>query len=339
MPSTTSFDIGFLSLAKDPRHPNRNEDRCITLPGYAYAVIDGVSDKSGLRYQGKTGGQVAGKVIEEVIRHECQTKQPEEIEADWLIRCFVECFQEIHKEMGSTQSIKTDPTTRFGAQLVLALEGQSSFRFIIIGDCGLRINGLDIFFFQNPMDDICSSIRKAVWYHLDSQGVVGTKRNEIARAYTVNGLGSELPDWSEWIDEDALQLLREVAFKDLEHIQEKVDGSDVKKALLGGIRKQSIYMNRIHPLGFPCINGFPIPSDLIKQFDYKTKDIETIELFSDGYFGYPKETQITNWEEHIAQVEIKDPEKIGDYASTKGSYDGCFTDDRTILILHSKKQI
>jgi hypothetical protein len=332
------FDIEVFSQAKDPNKQARNEDRFVILPGFAYAVIDGVSDKTGFRYKGKTGGEVAGRLVEEVIRQANKSKNFEDIEADWLVGCLEKNFQEIYAEIGTTQTTDIHAAMWFGAQLVLALEGQSSFRFIIIGDCGLRINGQEVFLFNNPIDDICTSIRKAVWNYLDTQRVPRTKKNEIARAYTVSGLGSVIPKWSDWIDEDALKILKEITFKDLKHIQTKIDGLIVKKAILGGILEQSLYINRIHPLGFPCINGFPIPRDLVKQFDYKTEDIETIELFSDGYFGYPKGTQIKDWEKYFKHIEFADPEKVGDYASTKGSYDGKFADDRTILILHSKTQ-
>ena len=45
-----------------------------------------------------------------------------------------------------------------------------------------------------------------------------------------------------------------------------------------------------------------------------------------------------DWEKYFKHIEFADPEKVGDYASTKGSYDGKFADDRTVLILHSKTQ-
>ncbi|MBL6945501.1 MAG: hypothetical protein ISR47_02560 [Rhodospirillales bacterium] len=327
------MDIEAFTLAKDPNNPARNEDRYVVVPGRAYAVIDGVSDKTGIRYQGQAGGQLAGQMVEDVVRQVCKNNHPEKIEADRIACLFEERFQKIHEEIGTPQASDVPSNIRFGAQLALVLEGWSFLRFIIIGDSGVRINGREVFSSHHPLDDICSAIRKAVWHYLDAQHVDGTKKNEIARAYAVNGLGAVLPESSDWVDESTLQRLRETAFKNAHQSLEQVDGMMVKKALLGGLREQNLYINRIHPLGYPCINGFPIPPEFIVQFDRNIKDIDTIELFTDGYFGCPEGTRISDWEERHTQIEAKDPEKVGDYASTKGSYNGHFSDDRTVLIL------
>ena len=76
------MDIEAFTLAKDPNNPARNEDRYVVVPGRAYAVIDGVSDKTGIRYQGQAGGQLAGQMVEDVVRQVCKNNHPEKIEAD-----------------------------------------------------------------------------------------------------------------------------------------------------------------------------------------------------------------------------------------------------------------
>lgn len=321
------------TLAKDPNDAARNEDRYVVVPGRAYAVIDGVSDKTGLRYKGLTGGQAAGQAVEDVIREICRIERPETIEADWLSARLQERFRLLHEEIRSSNVSDAPPTTWFGAQLVLALEGRTSFRFIIIGDSGLRLNGCEIFRFHQLLDDICASIRKVVWNHLDARGTPDEAKNEIARAYTVNGLAGVLPQGTAWIDNDSLPGLRERAFKNTARFCNGLDQEIIEKAVLGGLREQNLYVNRIHPLGSPCINGFPIPHEFIMQVDRDIDEIETIELFSDGYFGYPEGTRIADWEDHLARIEALDPEKIGEYASTKGSGNGHFSDDRTVLIL------
>ncbi|MCG8510489.1 MAG: hypothetical protein MI741_14790 [Rhodospirillales bacterium] len=332
------MDVEAFTLAKDPKNPDRNEDRYVIVPGRAYAVIDGVSDKTGLRFKGQAGGQLAGRMVEDVIRQVCEDRKPEEIEADWLTSRLEERFQATLEEIMGSREIDVPPNIRFGAQLVLALEGRSFFRFIIIGDSGLRINGREVFLSHHPLDDICSAIRKAVWHCLDAQAVATPEKNEIARAYTVSGLGSALPKWSNLINEDMLFGLREAAFVDVRRSQESLEELVVRKALLGGLREQNLYINRVHPLGYPCINGFPIPREFIVQFDRGIEDIETIELFSDGYFGCPDGTRISDWEARLANIEATDPEKVRDFASTKGSYNGRFSDDRTVMILRRRTQ-
>ena len=59
--------------------------------------------------------------------------------------------------------------------------------------------------------------------------------------------------------------------------------------------------------------------------------VETIEMYSDGYFSVPSGFGVAAWEEEYRRVEQEDPHKIGRYMSTKGSTDISLTDDRTYL--------
>ena len=327
------MDVEAFTMAKDPKDAARNEDRYLIVPGRAYAVIDGSSDKTGLRHKGRTGGQAASAAVEDVIREVCEIDHPERIEAGWLSDRFRERFEILHEEIRASNGTDAPAAMWSGAQLALALQGPESIRFIVVGDSGVRLNGREIFQFHQPLDDICASIRKAVWNHLDVQGVPSEDKNTIARAYTIGGLAEVLPQWTRWIDEDDLPTLRRMAGEHATRLQADLDRGVLEKAVLGGLREQYLYINRIHPLGAPSINGFPIPRDYIMQVDRDLEEIETIELFTDGYFGCPDGTTIADWEDRIARIESTDPEKIGDHASTKGSANGHFADDRTVLIL------
>ena len=55
--------IEAFSEAKDPARPGANEDALLILPGRAYAVIDGVSDRTGVRYDGMLAGQYASTLV------------------------------------------------------------------------------------------------------------------------------------------------------------------------------------------------------------------------------------------------------------------------------------
>ncbi len=318
------------TAAKDPNDPARNEDRHVVIPGRAYAVIDGVSDKTGFKLDGFTGGQLAGMLIEEVIREACDSGAPERIEVAGLCRQFEQRFQAV---LAGSRDSKIPANIRLGAQLVLALEGPSRFRFIVIGDSGLRINGREVFTTHHEIDDICAAIRCVVWRHLDRFELPRLVKNDVARAYTIAGLDSVLPEGTRWIGAEDLESLRAAAFDLAEPIVPHLDPDLVRQTLRGGLRDQSSYVNRVHPLGFPCINGFPIPPGFLVQFDRDKDMIDTIELFSDGYFGCAATPEIAAWEERIRRIEAEDPDKVGTCPSTKGSVDGRFTDDRTILIL------
>jgi hypothetical protein len=318
------------TVAKDPNDPARNEDRCVVIPGRAYAVIDGVSDKTGFKLNGFTGGQLAGRLIEEEIREVCASQAPETIEAGDLCRRLEKRFQ---TALAAAEKSDVPANIRLGAQLVLVLEGRTRFRFVVVGDSGIRINGSEVFSGHHEIDDICAAIRCTVWQHLDRFEVPRSTRNAVARAYTVQGLGRVLPEWTRWISENDLGTLRSLAFQLAEPKVQHLDATLVGQTLIGGLREQSRYVNRVHPLGFPSLNGFPIPPGFLVQFDRDKDMIDTIELFSDGYFGCAERPEIDSWEERIRRIEAEDPDKVGVCPSTKGSGDGRFTDARTILIL------
>lgn len=90
--------------------------------------------------------------------------------------------------------------------------------------------------------------------------------------------------------------------------------------------------NQTHPFGFGAIDGKKVPEKFISYNVYSLEQIESIELFSDGYFKIPEKPTIASWEEAFDEVEQEDPYKIHTYPSTKGSSKSSFTDDRTILI-------
>ena len=314
----------FYTMAKNPNQLDENEDRFINLPG-TYAVIDGVSDKSGLRYDGQTKGQIAGQVIEDVICHLHESNNGNLIEAETLLQNINAAFKL------APQGFDADEAG--GAQLVVVQECLSDFRFIIIGDAGLRINGSETYMSKFLIDDICSCLRTAVWNFLNIKDVHIQIRNEISRAYTINGLGVALSIGEPWINENDLEDLRQNTTETLKTILPNMSLTLIEIILRGGLRSQPQYVNRIHKLGYPCVNGSPIPSEFIVQFDRKRSEIDTIELFSDGYFGCPQGQTVSDWENHFQYVETVDPNKVGDFRSTKGSSHNLFTDDRTILIL------
>ena len=60
--------IEAFSRGKDPADAGANEDQFLVLPGLGYAVIDGVSDIEGRRYDGRRAGLVASRVVQQAVR-------------------------------------------------------------------------------------------------------------------------------------------------------------------------------------------------------------------------------------------------------------------------------
>jgi hypothetical protein len=53
--------IEALCESRDPDRPAANEDCLVVAPGRGLAVFDGVTDRTGLRFEGQTSGRIASR--------------------------------------------------------------------------------------------------------------------------------------------------------------------------------------------------------------------------------------------------------------------------------------
>ena len=87
--------------------------------------------------------------------------------------------------------------------------------------------------------------------------------------------------------------------------------------------------NDIEELGYGAIDGTTTPKKFIQEFTFLRKEVETIELFTDGYPVIPTSgVSVTCWEDAYATANAEDPFRHKKYKSTKSK------DDRTIAIIH-----
>lgn len=85
--------------------------------------------------------------------------------------------------------------------------------------------------------------------------------------------------------------------------------------------------NPDHWLGFPYIDGGPVPEKFIKNYTFPINSISTFEMFSDGFPVVPVDTTIKAWEESYQRVKSEDPWRYKEFPATKPN------DDRTVAIL------
>lgn len=112
------------------------------------------------------------------------------------------------------------------------------------------------------------------------------------------------------------------------YIQETGDIAGSRKHIMPLLLKQFDYQNTgDHPLGYGVIDGTSTPRKYVETFAYDRNEIQTLEIFSDGYLAVPKETTIDAWERLNDDVEREDPSKYKKYKLTKEK------DDRTVAIL------
>ena len=345
--------IEAFTQAKDKGNPASNEDRLVIVSDRLYAVIDGATDKSGQTHDGLTGGQIAGRILEEVLRNEDAPRNENalrnaardlgregagEITASTILDAVSRGLRRQYRLHGIADAIRREPWRGFAAQATIAVREGRHYRFIVVGDTGLRINGREIFFDRKPGDLICAQLRAAVYRHMAGTGAGGETADKWARAYTVDGLKTVLPGTPRALSDADLVQLREAAREECGRLLPDIAEEIVEAVLIEGLKGAYRYHNAPGPLGFPCIDGSPVPRDMIVEFKRPAKSIHCIELFSDGYPGVPERTALGDWEALHTKAEHDDPGRISTYPDTKGSAPGRFADDRTILIVRPSSE-
>ena len=129
--------------------------------------------------------------------------------------------------------------------------------------------------------------------------------------------------------QETIQFGVDCAEKRSKYIRETNDIEGSRKHILPLILEQFKYQNNPRDiLGYGVIDGTKTPSKFVKTFEYNVDQIETLELFTDGYFEIPKEVSIEAWEKAYERVEKIDPDKWKKYKATKPK------DDRTVAIIN-----
>jgi hypothetical protein len=157
----------------------------------------------------------------------------------------------------------------------------------------------------------------------------------VGRACAFYGAATLHPDMLPWLDEaKRIQLYERSLAWCCERFPE-VPTADLRLVLATAISGQSQFANNTRsPLSYAALDGFDIPLPLVREFDRPRASVHSIELFTDGYFKPGAAATVADWEAAFAEVERVDPDKIGPYASVKGSAAGSNTDDRTVVIVH-----
>src|SRR3954453_17729157 len=145
--------IEAFSEAKDPSAPEANEDRFAILPGRAFAVIDGVTDRLGTRYNGMLSGQYAATIVKQALEFSL-TRPDGPGTPETLIDTLTQAIADAYRVHGILESARRDWNQRFSATLALALLNDDTIDIALVGDSGIRINGNRILQVDKDLDVI-----------------------------------------------------------------------------------------------------------------------------------------------------------------------------------------
>lgn len=326
------------SLGKKFGHPETNEDSLVVMPNLGYAVIDGVTDRNGTRYGGMLSGQFASRSVKRAIEI-FLLAQADQSQADLQFQGgehFVDYLgKAIHAgyvASGALAAVEADWKLRGGCTVMAAMLIGDKLEVVAVGDSGIRINGNDTLQVLKPLDDVTAILRRETWRYFEVLGRSIEECDRLAASMTWQGTRNQ-PAGSPTADGAVVAAIETRALDACRKHLPDVPASELVTLIEGGISHgQGEFQNVTEPvLAYGGIDGFAVPRRFIETRTYPLAEIETIELFSDGYFKPGEEFGVASWEAAFQEVETEDFHKIGRYMSTKGTTDTQLTDDRSYL--------
>ena len=329
--------IEAFSEGKNLDDPGANEDQLLILPGRGYAVIDGVTDRTGHRYEGMLAGRVAGLLVRDATAGFLLDPTNRELDPAALVAHVTAAIQDAYARFGIAEAARTRPARRFGATLALAADLGDTIRIVLVGDSGVRLNGLELIVIDPGLDKVTAGIRLAAWQALETQGAARDDCLRVSRSCVFNGLKNFQPDMRPWLDPESLADLRNSYLAEAEERFFGIPKADLETLIDGGIIEgQGRFQNNTEsPLSYCVLDGFAVPMKLVHTLDRPKADLHTLELFTDGYFTPGREASIDAWEAAFAEVERTDPDKRLHCPSVKGTIGRIRADDRTVVIVES----
>ena len=321
------------SEGKDPAHPEANEDRFVVLPGRAYAVIDGVTDRLGTRYDGMLAGQYGAVLVKEALEEMLGRRGAAPADARELVPALNAVIADAYGRHGNLERARGDCNFRFSATLALVLERGDAFELLLIGDSGVRLGVTRDIRVDKDLDRITATSRRQAWAVIARRTEDPALRETVSRRVTWGGTRQAASEFAGVLDAEDLVTIEAAAIAANLSALPHLSRGDIAGLVQGGIiHAQGGHQNNPHSaLGYSCLDGFDVPLQFVHHERVSRAGIASIELYSDGYFKGGDGFGVDAWERAFREVEAEDPAKIGAHASVKGTIGALKADDRTHL--------
>ena len=313
-----------ISISKVKSGQALPDDVMVFEDGRLYGVFDGATSFNGKLINGLSPGRFAAWQCAKFAQSYVQTLIPQEFNAHHLLGSMsMQLAHDLHANACATGDAATTAA--------LALDDGDKLQFLLVGDSGVRINGVEVIQMHKPIDRIFTAARvilmkNALQKKRDEEDWIALElqtRRSIAHGLIHVLNNTELDNL---VDELTQALRGELP----------VDAyREIHALLAAGIGLgQPPYMNeKKHCLGFGVLNGDEVQGPDVFIFDRPRSSIHTLEFFTDGYMAPGAETKVKSWEQKWAEIESQDPYKTGSHPHIKCSTVDEYWDDRTVLIV------
>jgi hypothetical protein len=297
------------------------DDVPLILPGVILGVFDGATDAEGTMIDGVGAGRFAALTVAQAAARIAMTDAGRRMDAPALLGVLSGALAQVTAHL----ALRIPPSTT----LAMAMDCGTDWRFVLLGDTAIRLNGREVLQKSKLIDDVSTHARVAVFAHIRQSEDDPDRAEMAARRAIFLGLDQA-------VDEGVLDadLARAIIADTIRTTGLADHAAIVADFLKGGIRTQHAHANTTgHPLCFGTMNGTTAGLDDVIDITRPKNSIHSIEIFSDGYPTLPESVSLTAWEAAFAAAEVLDFHKCGPLATVKGSTTTEFFDDRTVLIV------
>ncbi|MBB4403630.1 MULTISPECIES: hypothetical protein [Rhizobium/Agrobacterium group] len=316
------MNIASFSQSKYKNAAKPGDDVALLIPGRVLAVFDGATDPTGASYGGLSSGRIAALAAANAVAEMSLDGRFETLAAPALFQN----ISDILKKEAQRINAGHPPSTT----LAIVADMGDSFRLLLAGDSGVRINGTRLFQHTKLIDTVSTSARIFVFKQLLAAIGDGDVAEARTRATIFSGLRSAVANGIMTARDAENVVIAAAGMSGLENNIETVE-----EFLMGGIRVQPQFANRHgHVLGYASVNGGTVMQEGTVDLHIAKDGLSSVEIFSDGYLSLPVGTDVAAWEAEFARVEAADFHKLGEYPSVKGSTTAEFSDDRTVICLN-----
>ncbi|TRA87327.1 hypothetical protein EXN24_18320 [Rhizobium rhizogenes] len=318
------MNIASFSQSKYKNAATPGDDVALIIPGRVLAVFDGATDPTGASYGGLSSGRIAALAAANAVAKMGLDGTLETIAAPKLFQN----ISDILKQEAERINARHPPSTT----LAIVADLGDSFRLLLAGDSGVRINGSRLLQHAKLIDKVSTSARILVFKQLFAALRDGDAAEARTRATIFSGLRSAVENGIMTAQEAENVVIAAARMSGLES-----DIEAVEEFLMGGIRVQPQFANRQgHVLGYASVNGGTVIEEGTVDLSIAKDTLVSLEIFSDGYLSLPAGTDIADWEAEFDRVETADFHKINEYPSVKGSTSSEFSDDRTVVCMKAR---